>query len=752
MKKLTIALLSLMLALTMQAQTLPVYLDESKPLEQRIDDALARMTLDEKIAVIHAQSKFSSPGVKRLGFPDLWTDDGPHGVRPDVLWDEWEQAGQTNDSCVAFPALTCLAATWNPSLARLYGESLAEEALYRNKSVMLGPGVNIYRTPLGGRNFEYMGEDPWLASRMVVPYIQGLQSKGVAACVKHYALNNDEEYRHQVNVIVSDRALHEIYLPAFRAAVQEAGAWSIMGAYNLYKNQHNCHNDIMLNKILKKDWGFDGVVVSDWGGCHNTDEAIRNGLDLEFGSWTDGLTMGKTNAYDAYFLAAAYKERILQGKYSTKELDEKVRRVLRLFFRTTLNRQKPHGFLCSESHYDAALKIAQEGIVLLKNDLMKKEKAPLLPINLQKTQRILVVGENAIKMMTVGGGSSSLKVQHEILPLDGIRQYLSANHPQVSVDYARGYVGDTIQSYNGVTVGRSLYETRSQAELTVEAVEKARQADVVIFIGGLNKSDHQDCEGHDRLSYGLPYAQNDVIEAILKVNPRLVYVNISGNGAELPWIQRVPAVVQAWFIGSEAGKAIASVLMGDVNPSGKLPFTWYSSLQQCGAHALKAYPGQWRADHQIIDEEYKEDIFVGYRWTDRLKKEKPLFPFGHGLSYTTFKIGKVTADKQIMSQNDKLILRVNVTNTGRLAGAETVQCYIADKECSVERPVKELKAFQKVWLQPGETREVQLTIDRRSLSFYDSAQGQWVAEPGPFEALIGTSAGNIISSCTFMLK
>lgn len=752
MKKLTIALLSLMLALTMQAQTLPVYLDESKPLEQRIDDALARMTLDEKIAVIHAQSKFSSPGVKRLGFPDLWTDDGPHGVRPDVLWDEWEQAGQTNDSCVAFPALTCLAATWNPSLARLYGESLAEEALYRNKSVMLGPGVNIYRTPLGGRNFEYMGEDPWLASRMVVPYIQGLQSKGVAACVKHYALNNDEEYRHQVNVIVSDRALHEIYLPAFRAAVQEAGAWSIMGAYNLYKNQHNCHNDIMLNKILKKDWGFDGVVVSDWGGCHNTDEAIRNGLDLEFGSWTDGLTMGKTNAYDAYYLAAAYKERILQGKYSTKELDEKVRRVLRLFFRTTMNRQKPHGFLCSESHYDAALKIAQEGIVLLKNDLMKKEKAPLLPINLQKTQRILVVGENAIKMMTVGGGSSSLKVQHEILPLDGIRQYLSANHPQVSVDYARGYVGDTIQSYNGVTVGRSLYETRSQAELTVEAVEKARQADVVIFIGGLNKSDHQDCEGHDRLSYGLPYAQNDVIEAILKVNPRLVYVNISGNGAELPWIQRVPAVVQAWFIGSEAGKAIASVLMGDVNPSGKLPFTWYSSLQQCGAHALKAYPGQWRADHQIIDEEYKEDIFVGYRWTDRLKKEKPLFPFGHGLSYTTFKIGKVTADKQIMSQNDKLILRVNVTNTGRLAGAETVQCYIADKECSVERPVKELKAFQKVWLQPGETREVQLTIDRRSLSFYDSAQGQWVAEPGPFEALIGTSAGNIISSCTFMLK
>lgn len=303
------------------AQAQPVYLDESRGIEERVEDALKRMTLDEKIAVIHAQSKFSSAGVKRLGFPDLWTDDGPHGVRPDVLWDEWEQAGQTNDSCVAFPALTCLAATWNPSLARLYGESLGEEALYRNKHVILGPGVNIYRTPLNGRNFEYMGEDPWLASRMVVPYVQGLQSKGVAACVKHYALNNDENYRHQVNVIVSDRALREIYLPAFEAAVKEGKAWSIMGAYNLYKNQHNCHNDILLNKILKQEWGFDGAVISDWGGAHSTEEAITNGLDLEFGTWTDGLTMGATNAYDNYYLANAYKRLIKEGKFTTRELD-----------------------------------------------------------------------------------------------------------------------------------------------------------------------------------------------------------------------------------------------------------------------------------------------------------------------------------------------------------------------------------------------------------------------------------------------
>ena len=739
---------------TAVAQT-PTYLDESKPLEQRIDDALARMTLDEKIAVIHAQSKFSSPGVKRLGFPDLWTDDGPHGVRPDVLWDEWEQAGQTNDSCVAFPALTCLAATWNPDLARLYGESLGEEALYRNKSVMLGPGVNIFRTPLNGRNFEYMGEDPWLASRMVVPYVQGLQAKGVAACVKHYALNNDEEYRHQVNVIVGDRALHEIYLPAFKAAVQEGGAWAIMGAYNLYKNQHNCHNDIMLNKILKQDWGFDGVVISDWGGCHDTDEAVRNGLDLEFGTWTDGLTMGKTNAYDAYYLAAAYKQAIQQGKYTMKELDEKVRRVLRLFYRTTMKRNKPVGFLCSESHYDAALKIAQEGIVLLKNDVVKKDKAPLLPLNLQKMQRILVVGENAIKMMTVGGGSSSLKAQREILPLDALQARIAG------LEYARGYVGDTIQSYNGVTVGRSLYETRSQAELTAEAVEKAREADVVIFIGGLNKSDHQDCEGHDRLSYDLPYAQNEVIEAILKVNPRLVYVNISGNPAALPWIAKVPAVVQAWFIGSEAGEAIASVLTGETNPSGKLPFTWYASLDQCGAHATGAYPGTWRADRKIIDEEYKEGLFVGYRWIDRIKNEElrtksydyiPLFPFGYGLNYTTFKLGKATADKQELTVDDKITFTIPVTNTGAVAGAETIQLYISDLESTVERPVKELKAFRKVFLQPEETQQVSLTIDRSALSFYNDQTGQWTAEPGEFKALIGTSSKDIISDYKFRLK
>ena len=735
--------ITLFCAQLVKAQSLPAYLDETKDIEVRVEDALKRMTLDEKIRVIHAQSKFSSAGVPRLGFPDFWTDDGPHGVRPDVLWDEWEQAGQTNDSCVAFPALTCLAATWNPQLSLIYGESLGEEALYRGKDMILGPGVNIYRTPLNGRNFEYMGEDPYLASRMVVPYIQGMQSKGIAACVKHYALNNDEEYRHQVNVIVSDRALHEIYLPAFKAAITEGKAWGIMGAYNLYKNQHNCHNAILLNKILKQDWQFDGVVVSDWGGTHDTDEAVKNGLDLEFGTWTDGLTMGATNAYDNYYLADAYKRLIKEGKYTTKELDDKVRRVLRLFYRTTMNRQRPHGFLCSESHYEAARKIAEEGIVLLKN-----EGGTVLPINMNKVKNILVVGENAVKMMTVGGGSSSLKVQREVSPLDGLKARLSGI---AEVDYARGYVGDVTGAYNGVTTGQDLSESRSEDELIAEAVEKAKKADYVIVFGGLNKSDYQDCEGHDRKDYALPYAQNKLVEALAQVNTRLVFVNISGNAVAMPWIKKVPAVIQGWFIGSESGNALASILVGDANPSGKLPFSWMQSLEQYGAHALGAYPGTWRNDGKIIDEEYKEDIFVGYRWADQ-HKQKPIFPFGHGLSYTTFEYGGKSRIEKSADGTPLFTLHTSIKNTGSREGAETVQLYIRDVKSSLPRPVKELKGFQKVTLAPGEQRDIRFTIDKSMLSYYDDSKGEWVMEPGRFEALIGASAGDIKSKVSFEMK
>lgn len=743
MRHIFITIFAFMATLTAGAQGTPVYLNDSAPIEQRVEDALQRMTLQEKIRVIHAQSKFSAAGVPRLGLPDFWTDDGPHGVRPDVLWDEWDQAGQTNDSCIAFPALTCLAATWNPQMALSYGRSLGEEALYRGKDMILGPGVNIYRTPLGGRNFEYMGEDPYLASRMVVPYIKGLQSCGVSACVKHYALNNNEEYRHQVNVIVSDRALHEIYLPAFKAAITEGGAWAIMGAYNLYNNEHNCHNSILLNKILKKDWKFDGVVVSDWGGTHDLDQAVHNGLDMEFGTWTDGLTMGATNAYDNYYLSQPYLKAIRDGKYSTKELDDKVRRVLRLYFRTTMNSRRPHGFLCSEAHYEAARIIAEEGIVLLKN------AAQTLPIDTRNTKRVLVVGENAVKMMTVGGGSSSLKVQREVSPLDALRARLGADG--IDVDYERGYVGDTSGAFNGVTTGQDLSESRTAEQLIADAVAKAKDADYVVFFGGLNKSDYQDCEGHDRKSMDLPYNQNAVVEALTKANKRLVFVNISGNAVTMPWRSRVPAIVQGWFLGSEAGNALAAVLTGDANPSGKSPFTWPASLQDVGAHKLGTYPGTWRADKKIIDEEYKEGIYVGYRWADK-EHTRPQFAFGHGLSYTTFRMSNARANATSMTRDGSITFTVNVKNTGNRAGAEVVQLYIHDAKASLDRPEKELKGFKKVYLQPGESRDVELTIDNSALSFYDDRTQAWTSEAGDFTALIGNAADNLPLKVKFSLR
>lgn len=724
-------------------QEVPTYLDSSKPIEERVEDALSRLTLEEKVALTHAQSKFCSPGVARLGIPEFWMTDGPHGIRPEVLWDEWEQAGWTNDSCVAFPALTCLAASWDPEIARLYGKSIGEEARYRNKTVLLGPGVNIYRSPLNGRNFEYMGEDPYLAGKMVVPYVQGVQQNGVAACVKHYALNNQEVNRHTTNVIVDDRALYEIYLPAFKAAVQEGNAWAIMGSYNLYKNQHGCHNQYLLNDILKGEWGFDGVVVSDWGGVHNTQEAITNGLDMEFGSWTNGLSNGASNAYDNYYLADPYLKLIREGKVGTKELDDKVRRILRLAYRTTMDRNRPYGSLCSEAHFAAARRIGEEGIVLLQN------RNNLLPIDLNRAKRIAVIGENAIKMMTVGGGSSSLKVKYELSPLDGIRKRVG---DQAEVIYARGYVGDPSGEYNGVKSGQDLEDSRSPEELIAEAVAVAKEADYVIFIGGLNKSAHQDCEDADRKELGLSYGQDKVITALVKANKNLIVVNISGNAIAMPWVKKVPAIVQAWYLGSEAGSAIASVLTGDVNPSGKLPFTFPASLQDVGAHKLGEYPGTPRSDGSpIVDQKYNEGIFVGYRWADK-EKTKPLFSFGHGLSYTTFAYGKAVADKKVMGQDETLTITLPVTNTGCREGSEVIQLYISDLQSSLPRPVKELKGFSKVKLAPGETREITFTIGKEALSFFDDTRHEWVTEPGKFEALVGASSTDIRNRVAFELK
>lgn len=737
-KMLSVCLLALVLPLG--AQQKPVYLNETKGLEERVEDALGRLTLEEKVALLHAQSKFSSAGVARLGIPEIWTTDGPHGIRPEVLWDKWEQAGWTNDSCVAFPALTCLAATWNPDMAQLYGRSIGEEARYRNKAVLLGPGVNIYRTPLNGRNFEYMGEDPYLASRMVVPYVQGVQQNGVAACVKHFALNNQEINRSTLDVVVDDRALYEIYLPAFKAAVQEGKAWAIMGSYNLYKGQHCCHNKYLLKDILKGEWGFDGVVISDWGGTHDTEQAIANGLDLEFGTWTNGLSSGARNAYDNYYLAQPYLQRLKDGRAGMEELDDKVRRVLRLAFRTVMNTGRPWGSMRSPEHYAAARQIGEEGIVLLQN------KHSVLPVDLTRIRKIAVIGENALKMMTVGGGSSSLKAQHEISPLEGIRRRVG---DKAEVIYARGYVGDETGEYNGVVTGQNLKETRSAAELKAEAVKVASEADCVIFIGGLNKSDGQDCENTDRKDLSLPYGQDELIEALAGANANLIVVNISGNAVAMPWAGKVAAIVQGWYLGSEAGTSLAAVLMGDVNPSGKLPFTFPARLEDVPAHSLGQYSAVRSKDVTTV--QYNEGIFVGYRWTDRQKKVQPLFSFGHGLSYTTFEYGKPVVDKREMKADEQLTVTVPVKNTGSREGKEVVQLYIRDKKSSVERPVKELKGFCKVSLKPGEEKEVSFTIDRSALSYFDAGSHQWMAEPGAFEAIVAASATDIRGRVEFKL-
>ena len=721
-------------------QTTPVYLDETKNIDERVADALSRMTLEEKVNILHAQSKFSSPGVPRLGIPELWCTDGPHGIRPEVKWDEWNQAGWTNDSCTAFPALTCLAATWDKEASALYGKSIGEEARYREKDVLLGPGVNIYRTPFNGRNFEYMGEDPFLAGEMCVPYIQGVQKNGVAVCLKHFALNNQECNRHTADVDVDDRALYEIYLPAFKKGVEEGDAWSIMASYNLYKGQHLCHNKYLLDDVLKGEWKFDGAVISDWGGACDPDQAAAYGLDLEYGTWTDGLTTKGKTSYDSYMLADPYLERLRDGRASLKTLDDKAGRVLKLIFRTAMNRKKPFGSINSPEHLAAARQIGADGIVLLKNDAAA-DGSKVLPVDLASAKKILVVGENAIKMMTVGGGSSSLKVKHEVSPLEGIQAAVGNN---AEVIYERGYVGSTSNSYNGVTSGQDLSESRTAEQLIADAARAAADADVVLFFGGLNKDNHQDSEGADRIAYGLPYNQDAVIEALAAANPNLAVCLVSGNAVAMPWIGQVRSIAQCWFCGSEAGNSIADVIFGKVNPSGKLPFTFPVRIEDSPAHALGAYTcGK--------DVHYKESLYVGYRWFDT-KGIRPLFAFGHGLSYTEFEYGEVNVSSKV-SANGVLKASVKVKNIGSRDGKEIVQLYIGEENPLLERPTKELKAFEKVSLAPGETKTVKFEIPVSDLAYFNADTHSWVLDSGhKFTAYFAAASDDVRGTADFIVR
>ena len=700
-------------------------------LDAKIDSLLTQLTLDEKIAMTHAQSKFSSPGVPRLGIPEIWMSDGPHGVRAEINWDNWGYAGWTNDSITAFPALTCLAATFNPELASQYGMALGEEARYRKKDILLGPGVNIYRTPLNGRNFEYLGEDPYLASAMVVPYIKAIQKNGVSACLKHFALNNQEQWRGHINVEVSDRALHEIYLPAYKAAVMEAGVWSVMGSYNKFRGQYCSHHEILTKKILKQDWSFDGVLITDWGSAHDTKEAALNGLDIEMGTGTNGLTTSRENAYDYYFLAKPFREMIEKGEIDVASLDEKVRRILRLMFRTNMNPTRPFGRMNNPEHLHTARQIAGEGIVLLKN-----EKA-FFPLNPNEKITIAVIGENATRAMTPGGGSSELKAKNEVSPLQGIQERFT----QATILHSMGYASGP------PAYGRVIPSKLDADSLQTAAVKLASKADIVLYFGGLNKNHGQDCEGGDRQDMALPFGQDELLARLIKANKNIGVILISGNAVEMPWLPKVKGLIQAWYLGSQAGHAIADVISGDVNPSGKLPFSFPVKLGDNAAHSYGelSYPGDGTNQY------YKEDILVGYRWHDT-QKIKPLFAFGYGLSYSNFKLSQIKIEKDSYSAGETINVSCQVANTGKVDGAEVVQVYVGKPQSTVRRALKELKTFQKVQVEKGRKLAVELSFDTDDLAYYDESISDWNLEKGEYTISVGTASDNISKEVKIFIK
>jgi beta-glucosidase len=686
----------------------------------QVQNLMAQLTLEEKISLVHAKSTFAVAGVPRLGIPDLWMDDGPMGVRAEV-GEGFRNLNRGDDFATAMPATLGLAATFNTALARDYGTVIGQEARQRGKNIMLGPSLNIQRTPLCGRNFEYMGEDPFLTSRMAVNYIQGAQAQGISSCAKHFAANNQENQRGTIDVEMDERTLREIYLPAFRAAVQEAGVFSVMGSYNLFRGQHCCENDYLLNQVLKKEWGFKGLVMSDWSGVHDTDEAATNGMDME---------MGSRPPYESNYLAAPYLQKINSGQLPLSSLDDKVRRHLYVMFKLNLIRDPavpaatniaPTNDLSTPAHQNTARRIAEESIVLLKND-------GLLPLDASKYKSVAIIGLNAATKFAGGGGSANIKAPYEITALEGISNRLGGG---VKISYAPGYSFPQGRGRRGggntPTVNTNLFAA---------AVEAARSADLVIFVGGLTH-DGYDSEGTDRRDLKLPGGQDDLLERILEVNPKTVVVFNGGGAVEMgPWLEKAPALLYAWYGGLEAGHALADVLFGDTDASGRLPCTFPKRLEDSPAHALHNYPGT----NGVVT--YAEGLLVGYRWFDA-KQIEPLFPFGYGLSYTKFDYSALQLIQGRNPENPSVTVEFRLTNTGARAGAEVPQIYVVEENPSLPRPPKELKGFTKVWLKPGETAEISVQLGHDAFSFYDPDKKGWVAEKGNFKVLCGSSSRNI---------
>lgn len=695
--------------------------------EEKIHSLISQMTLEEKVGLLHGNSKFYVSGVKRLGIPEWALSDGPHGVRAEINRHDWAYAGWTNDSSTCFPPGTALAATWNPKLAYERGIVLGEEARFRKKDILLGPGINIIRSPLCGRNFEYMSEDPLLISRMSVAYIKALQSKDVAASVKHWLANNQEEHRDSIDVHMSERALREIYLPGFKASITEGGAYTVMAAYNKFRGDWCSENQYLNREILRKEFGFNGVLMTDWAAAHTTVKAALTGLDLEMG--TD-----KKN-YNEWYFADPLIKAVQEGKVPVAIVDEKVANVLRVMLKTKMfdEEKREKGKINTPEHQQAAYNDAAEAAVLLQNN------GNILPLNLNKIKSIAIIGDNATRKHCDGGLSSEIKALYEITPLAAIRKKFGAT---VKINFAQGY-----EKQSSFKEGSNAGQTSAGKvdwKLIDEAVAVAKQSEVVIIFGGLNHD--FDTESSDKQNMDLPYGQDVLIREVAKANPNTVVVIIAGSPVKLSGIvHRVPAILWSWFGGMEAGNAVADLLSGKTNPSGKLPFTLPVSLEQSPAHALGNFPGR------NMSVNYEEDILVGYRWFDT-KKDTPQFPFGFGLSYSGFSISNFSADKLNYTKGETIRVKCTVKNTGSRYGAEVVQLYVSDPVCSVLRPEKELKGFEKIFLHPGETKTVELAVKVADLAFYDETKKDWNVEAGEFILHIGNSSRNISKSLKISVK
>ena len=706
---------------------------EKVQMEKRIEKLIKKMTLEEKVGLLHGNSKFYVAGVERLGIPEWSLSDGPHGVRAEINRHDWAYAGWTNDSASYFPTGTAFAAAWNPELAYRRGEVLGEEARWRKKDVLLGPGVNIIRSPLCGRNFEYMSEDPYMNSVLAVAYIKGLQSRDVACSVKHFAVNNQETNRTTVDVECSERALREIYLPAFKAAVQEGGALTVMAAYNKFRGEFCAENNYLVCKILRNEWGFDGVYVTDWGAAHSTIPSMEAGLDLEMGTLID--------KYEDWYYANPLIEAVKSGKIPMSLVDEKVGDVLRVMIKTNVLDPKKRfgpGSMNTKEHQQATYDAAAEAIVLLKN------QNNLLPLDFSSIKSLAVIGDNATRKHSNGGLSSEIKAVYEVTPLEALRAKWG---DKVDIRFAQGYekLSTFVEgSNNGQSSGTFSSKTQESDALLKEAVEVARTSDVALLVCGLNHD--YDTESFDRLNMDIPYGQVELIQEVVKANPRTIVVMIAGSPLNMAAVDICsPAIVWAWFNGMEGGNALVDVLSGKVNPSGKMPFTTPVSLDQSPAHALGNFPGR---DLKV---NYEEDILVGYRWFDT-KGLPVVYPFGYGLSYTTFNYSNLNTDKKTYDQSDTIQATFTLTNTGDREGAEVAQLYVSDPVCSVMRPVKELKGFKKVFLKPGESRRITLDIPVSSLAFYSEAQSQFVVEPGEFILQLGASTSDIKQKISIDVK